>query len=99
MHRVDGGLAIHLMFRHSDHRTREDLTAFKKEGVGVLEIAGMVIVPEPTGDGAGDRVATLRSRGLEIVHGIIASNSPLRDAAARCQLAREASQWAGCGAG
>jgi galactose-1-phosphate uridylyltransferase len=92
--RADGGeLAVYLMFRHSDHRTREDLVAFKREGVGVLEIAGMVIVPEPLGDGAEKRMDTLRTRGLEIVRGIIESNSPVTSGAARADLARAARGW------
>jgi hypothetical protein len=93
MNRGGGGLTIHLMFRHSDHRTREDLVAFKKEGVGVLEIAGMVIVPEPSGEGAAERIAMLKSSGVEIVRGIIESNSPLAGTESRRDLARRASRW------
>ncbi len=86
-------LAVHLMFRHSGHRTREDLCAFKAEGVGVLEMAGMVIVPMPAGEHAEERHGWIRGHAAELACGIISSNSPAGTPETRRALGQAARGW------
>ena len=83
-----GTLAAHVMLRDTDHRTAPDLRAWKAEGVGVLEMAGMVIVPAPRGDDADARLAWLHANATDVTRGIIRSNSP--DPAATWEILRPA---------
>jgi len=83
MRRAGDGLALHVFFRHPDHRTPERLRTIKKEGVGIIEVAGEIIVPPlPDRDRAGNR-AYFEAEGLDICRGIISGNGPWSDALTR----------------
>lgn len=78
------GLLLHLFFRHPDYRTPESLRGIKAEGVGIIEVAGEIIVPPlPDRDRAANR-AWFEANGLDVCRGIIGGNGPWSD-----QLTRE----------
>src|SRR5690606_35735238 len=45
MHTQQTDLVLHLFLRHPAHRTPEEWRTVKAEGVGIIEVAGEVIVP------------------------------------------------------
>lgn len=69
-------VALNLIHRNPDHLTPPELQAIKSEGVGVIEMAGEGIYPDPTGDGADERLRRMRQDGLPIIKGIMAGNGP-----------------------
>ena len=72
-------LQVEIILRHSDHRTTSRWTDWKAEGVGVLEMAGLVIVPAPRGEHADDRLDHLRANAGTIARGILTDNSPVNN--------------------
>jgi len=67
----------YLILRNPDHRTVQNLTHIKSEGVGIIEVAGEGIYPVPKGEHAESIMQEIKSNGLEIIKGIIQSNNPL----------------------
>lgn len=65
-----------IIFRNSDFRTRASLQHIKREGVGVLEVAGIGIYPEPQGDAAPSIWQQLTVNGLTVIKDIISDNNP-----------------------
>lgn len=77
MRRTDNArLALHLFFRHPDFRTPEEWRFVKSEGVGIIEMAGEIIVPPLSGRTRPENAAWFRENGPEIIPAIIAGNSP-----------------------
>lgn len=75
--RLDGDtLVLHLFYRHPDHRTPEHRRAIKAEGVGIIEMAGEVIVPPIKELDRAANVTFFRQQGLSIVRDIIRGNGP-----------------------
>lgn len=69
-------LTIHLFFRHPRYRTPEVLRGIKSEGVGIIEMAGEVIVPPLKEKTRAENRAYFAQHGPDIVRGIIAGNGP-----------------------
>lgn len=67
---------MHLFFRHPDHRTPPELQAIKSEGIGIIEMAGEVIVPPLAGCDSDANHEYFARHGAEIVRGIISGNAP-----------------------
>lgn len=67
----------YLILRNPDHRTAQNLTHIKSEGVGIIEVAGEGIYPVPKGEQAEKIMEEIKSNGLEIIKNIIRSNNPL----------------------
>jgi len=74
--KAGGGLAIHLLFRHPDFRTQEPLRQIKSEGIGIIEMAGEVIVPPIAGKSREENRAYFEREGLAVIRGIIGQNAP-----------------------
>ncbi len=87
------GFELVVLLRNPDYRTPERLRRFKSEGVGVVEASGEAILPVPRGPEADEMWQEIRERGLGLIKGLIAGNSPPRDPA----LARELLDWAAVG--
>ncbi|MDK2971460.1 MAG: UDPglucose--hexose-phosphate uridylyltransferase [Candidatus Sumerlaeota bacterium] len=78
MRRTDSsGLVLHLFMRHPDWRTPEHLRSIKSEGVGIIEVAGEVIVPPLAGKTRAENREFFEAEGLRVIHGIIGGNAPL----------------------
>ena len=73
---VDRTLAIHLFFRHPKYRTPDALRTIKSEGVGIIEVAGEVIVPPLKEKTRAQNREYFLQHGLDTVRGIIAGNGP-----------------------
>lgn len=74
-HRTNG-LQLHLIFRHPDFRTPQELQHIKAEGVGIVEMAGEVIVPPMAKfDREANRLYFL-AEGQRVIRGIIGGNAP-----------------------
>ncbi len=71
------GFTGYVFLRNPDFRTAAEFQEIKSEGVGVIEMAGEGIYPVPAGDEASRLWSRIRQEGLEIVKGIIRSNSPI----------------------
>jgi galactose-1-phosphate uridylyltransferase len=69
-------LCIHLLLRHSDYRTPKSLQHIKAEGVGIIEMAGEIIVPPISGKDRNENKAWFQKHGPMVVEGIIDGNAP-----------------------
>lgn len=76
MRLVGDTLTVHLFYRHPDHRTPEHRRTIKAEGVGIIEMAGEVIVPPIKELDRAANVSFFREKGLAIVREIIRGNGP-----------------------
>jgi len=65
-----------IFLRNSDFRTPEELKHIKSEGIGVIEMAGEAILPEPKEKNLGKYI---KKEGLNIIKEIIKGNNPVRD--------------------
>ncbi|CAN5385871.1 hypothetical protein BH09SUM1_BH09SUM1_03550 [soil metagenome] len=72
----EDGLTIHIIFRDPDHRTVAPVTALKSEGVGIIEVAGEIIVPPLADKTREENVAFFRQNGLKLCLDIITMNTP-----------------------
>lgn len=73
----DASIQLHLLFRHPDHRTGEILRPIKAEGVGIIEVAGEVIVPPIVGKSREENRLFFEEQGHRIVRGIVSDNAPV----------------------
>ncbi|MEQ8821130.1 MAG: hypothetical protein RLY93_12885 [Sumerlaeia bacterium] len=75
--RADGHSATaHVFLRHPDFRTPDSLRFIKSEGVGIIEVAGEIIVPPQERLSLTENRNFFRTRLLEIARGIIGGNGP-----------------------
>lgn len=88
-------LELHIIFRHSAHRTPTECLPFKQEGVGVLEMGGMIILPRPGGADAMERTQRIREDAGWICNGILRGNSPVEAGPARMELYLKCLRWCG----
>ena len=86
-------LQVEIILRHCDHRTTAQWTDWKAEGVGVLEMAGMVIVPAPRCENADERLVQLRENAGVIARGILGDNSPVKGETAATLLENLRRGW------
>ncbi len=70
-------LTLYMLFRHPDYRTPEHLRIIKSEGVGIIEMAGEVIVPPLPDKSREENRAYFEENGLAVTRGIISGNSPV----------------------
>lgn len=66
-----------LIARSCDHRTDEQFHYIKREGLGIVEVAGEAIYPTPTGEQAQQAWKQIREHGLETFLSILQCNNPL----------------------
>jgi hypothetical protein len=90
MHQFRAELVLHVIFRHAEHRTTRALQIYKREGVGVLEMGGMVIIPAP---GEPEDCNQIRAHVRMIARGIIADNSPCISRMAQQALFHNVCAW------
>ncbi len=71
----------YMFLRNSDHRTPKNLQKIKKEGVGIIEMAGEAILPAPKGPPIEQEKLwkLINKDGLNIVKKIIKGNNPIKD--------------------
>lgn len=72
-----GSIQVHLLFRHPSHRTGEVLRPIKAEGVGIIEVAGEIIVPPLAGKTREENRRFFEAEGHRVVRGIISQNAPV----------------------
>jgi len=72
------GFEGYILFRNPDYRTPEELTIIKKEGVGIIEVAGEGIYPVPKGDKADWIWNEIKDNGLSVIRSIISGNNPVK---------------------
>ena len=76
LRRCGGGLSLHVFLRHPAFRTPRALREVKSEGVGIIEMAGEIIVPPLASLDEAGNAALFSARLLEIANGIIGANGP-----------------------
>ncbi|MBI1290835.1 hypothetical protein GC173_06270 [bacterium] len=69
-------LELHLIFRHPDFRTPTELQPIKSEGVGVVEMAGEIIVPPLAELDRTRNRNCFQKAGPRVIRGIIGGNAP-----------------------
>ncbi len=65
-----------LFLRHPDFRTPESIRHIKSEGVGIIEMAGEIIVPPIDSLSRNENVEWFRHNGLNVCRQIISGNAP-----------------------
>lgn len=78
-HGEKGEATVHLLLRHPRFRTGKDLRAIKSEGVGIIEMAGEVIVPPREGLSRAENTVYFKEIGAALIPRLIADNSPAGD--------------------
>ena len=82
---------FYLLFRNPAFQTPEQLQRIKNEGIGIIEAAGVGIFPVPSGPDEDDIWEEIRSRGKEVMLGILSGINPLgRD---RREILEELIPW------
>ncbi len=71
------GYAGYVFLRNPHFRTAPEFLEIKSEGVGIIEMAGEGVYPLPQGPEAERLWQRIETEGLEIVKGIMRSNSPV----------------------
>lgn len=69
-------LQIHLFLRHPAFRTPHSLQWIKSEGVGIIEMAGEIIVPPIAGKSRTENIDFFKESGSMVARGIIGGNGP-----------------------
>lgn len=69
-------IQIHLLLRNPDYRTGEELRAIKSEGVGIIEMAGEIIVPPRPELSRSENHRFFENEGPALVPLLISSNAP-----------------------
>ncbi len=71
-------MTVHFFPRQRDFRTPGDLLEFKSEGVGIIEMAGELILPPRPVMNREENRAFFEREGYRIGYGIVSGNSPGR---------------------
>ncbi|MCC5877436.1 MAG: hypothetical protein JJU11_14545 [Candidatus Sumerlaeia bacterium] len=71
-----GKACLHIILRHSDHRTHPDLLPIKSEGVGIIEMAGELILPPRPNMTPEENRDYFTSIGGDLIPRLIGQNSP-----------------------
>lgn len=71
-----GTTTLHMILRHSEHRTQRDLQPIKSEGVGIIEMAGEIILPPRMEMTAAENRDYFHSIGDNLIPRLISQNSP-----------------------
>lgn len=74
---TEGHYELHIIFRNPRYRTPLDLRIYKSEGVGVLEMGGMGILPVPSGANAVGIWQQIQFSGIDILKNIMNANTPV----------------------
>ena len=69
-----------MILRNPKYITPERLHPIKKEGIGIVEMAGCGIYPVPKGEHSSALWQTIEQEGDAVIHDIIANNSPINRA-------------------
>lgn len=73
------GYTLILILRNGNRRTPDEIQPIKREGVGVVEVAGYGVYPVPHGENAQAIWHRIEKQGLDIIEKLIAGNSPLKE--------------------
>jgi UDPglucose--hexose-1-phosphate uridylyltransferase len=71
-----GECTITIFLRHCNYRTHEELRPIKAEGVGIIEMAGEVIVPPLASLDRSENIDFFKKNGAQLVQDVISQNSP-----------------------
>lgn len=71
------GFSFYLFFRNPDFRTPKHLEKIKSEGIGIVEAAGVGILPVPSGPEEEEIRREIRKNGRQIMHDILEGINPV----------------------
>ncbi len=71
--KLSNNYQCYIFLRNPNYRTSTKWQQFKSEGVGIIEVSGEIILPVPDSE---EKKNFIKNNGLEIIKGIISSNSP-----------------------
>jgi hypothetical protein len=71
------GFSFYLFFRNPDFRTPKHLEKIKSEGIGIVEAAGVGILPVPSGPEEEEIWREIRKNGRQIMNDVLEGINPV----------------------
>lgn len=79
VHKSHHHYQIYIILRNPAHITPTKIHPIKSEGIGIVEVSGCGIYPVPRGENEETIWHTIENHGLDVIHTIISSNSPVAE--------------------